>query len=147
MTRYDMDKVLDDIQSGIEDEEAKRFSPKVLREARNPSNVGRLGSPHSIASMTGDCGDTMEFSLIIREDRIEEIRFLTDGCGSSIACGSVTTRIAKGKTIKEARMISERDILDLLGGLPDENEHCARLAAKTLHKALDLYCGKGGTDR
>jgi len=67
---------------------------------------------------------------------------MTDGCGPSIACGSMTTRLAMGKTIEEALHVMDTDILIALDGLPEENKHCAKLAVDTLHKALDEFSKK-----
>jgi nitrogen fixation protein NifU and related proteins len=135
----DLDGVVDDIEQRIEEQERKKFSAKVLREFKDPKNLGRLDQPDCMASITGPCGDTMEFSMKVRNDKIIEIRFMTDGCGSSIACGSMTTRIAKGRSLEEASRITDKNILDELDGLPEENRHCAKLATNTLGKAIDHY--------
>ena len=135
----DLDRVVDEIQDQIRKKDEEKYSKTVLREFYDPSNLGRIEEPDTLASITGSCGDTMEFSLRIRNERIVEIGFMTDGCGSSIACGSMLTRIVKGRTVKEAMEIGEADILEALGGLPEENEHCARLSADTLHKAIANY--------
>jgi nitrogen fixation NifU-like protein len=142
MTEDDLDSIADDIQKRIMEQEAKRFSARVLKEAREPNDHGRIEAPDSQASIKGPCGDTMEFSLTISEGHIKEIRFMTDGCGSSIACGSITTRMVKGKSLEEAVRISDRDILRELGGLPEENRHCAKLASDTLQKAISDYRAK-----
>lgn len=68
--------------------------------------------------------------------------FLTDGCGATIACGSVTTELVKGKSLDEVRRISSKDVLNALGGLPEESVHCSVLAAKTLEAALYSYLKK-----
>ena len=68
---------------------------------------------------------------------------MTDGCGSSIACGSITTKMVKGKNIEEACDITDMDILEALEGLPGEKRHCAKLAVETLKEALENYRGKG----
>jgi nitrogen fixation NifU-like protein len=133
----DLDEIVADIQERLNRKDEKRYSPEVLREFKDPSNLGRISDPDAIASIRGPCGDTMEFSLRIENGRIVDIKFMTDGCGSSIACGSMTTRISKGMKIEDAVSLSEKDILESLGGLPKENKHCAKLAADTFHKALD----------
>lgn len=81
----------------------------------------------------------MEIYLRVRGDRIVNARFWTDGCGPSIASGSMTTELARGKTVAEARGIGRDDILGGLGGLPEERAHCALLAANTLHEAIRDY--------
>jgi len=130
-------KLAEELQQEIDKEEEATYSARVLEEYRNPVNVGRMENPDTSAIITGPCGDTMEIYLKIQGDMISEATFMTDGCGSSIACGSLTTRLATGRTIREAKEITNNDILGELGGLPDENIHCAKLAADTLHKALE----------
>ncbi len=133
------DDLVNDIQSQIDAKEEKLFSAKVLREYRNPQNVGRIKEPDCVGVILGPCGDTMEFSIDIRNDRIMRILFMTDGCGPSIACGSMTTKMALGNTIEEALQIKDSDILNALDGLPEENRHCAKLTVDTLHKALGEF--------
>lgn len=81
----------------------------------------------------------MEFWLGVRNGNIDEATFITDGCGSSLACGSMATILAKGKQIENVRELSQQDILKALGGLPSELEHCALLAVNTLKAACDNY--------
>ena len=73
------------------------------------------------------------------EGIIIQASFYTDGCGASIASGSMVTEMAKGKNITEAQKIGQQNVLDTLGGLPDESEHCALLAANTLKEAVRDY--------
>ena len=138
-----LEKVVGEIQKLIDAEEEKIFSKKVIRECRNPQNIGRMTEPEGFGIVTGPCGDTMEFYINIENGRIGDIRFMTDGCGASIACGSMTTRLARGKTVEEVMKITSRNILDALDGLPEKNIHCARLAADTLQKALRKYLNGG----
>ena len=81
----------------------------------------------------------MEIYLKVRDDKITNASFWTDGCGPSIASGSMVTELAKGKTVLEARRISKQDVLDALDGLPEESLHCALLAADTLKEAIKDY--------
>ncbi len=139
MKKEGFDDIISNIQSQIDAEEEKEFSAKVLREYRNPQNVGRIKGADCVGKILGPCGDTMEFSINIEDGRVRRALFTTDGCGPSIACGSITTKLATGKTIEEAMKIKDRDILNGLDGLPDENRHCAKLAVDTLHKALGNF--------
>ena len=91
------------------------------------------------ARVTGPCGDTMEIWLKVDNDAIAGATFMTDGCGTSIASGSMVTEMAKGKSISEAQKTTQQDVLTALGGLPDESEHCALLAANTLKAAIRDY--------
>ena len=135
----DLDEVVRGLQERIDAEEEKEFSAKVLGEYRNPQNVGRIEDADCVGKILGPCGDTMEFSIKIEDGRIKRALFMTDGCGPSIACGSMATKLATGKTIEEALDIKDRDILNALDGLPEENRHCAKLAVDTLHKALGNF--------
>ena len=112
------------------------YSERVIDYGTRPRNCGTLDRPDGYAKVTGPCGDTVEIFLHIRDGRIREIRYTTDGCMTSHAAGSAATEMASGKDLRECLKISENTILDHLGGLPDDSRHCALLAAITLHKAL-----------
>ncbi|MBN1932826.1 MAG: iron-sulfur cluster assembly scaffold protein [Desulfobacterales bacterium] len=101
-----------------------------------PSNFGMLEDPDGHARITGPCGDTMEYWLWIKENRITKVSFTTDGCGSSIVSGSMAAQLAEGKNLKEASQLQQEDVLKALGGLPEASRHCALLAANTLKAAV-----------
>jgi nitrogen fixation NifU-like protein len=115
------------------------FSETVVEHSMNPRNVGDMDDADGSAKITGPCGDTMELWLKLKGDTIVQAKFLTDGCGTSIASGSMVTELAKGKKLGQAQRISQKDVLDALGGLPEESEHCALLAANTLKAAISDY--------
>ncbi len=123
------------------------FSATALDHARNPRNVGSLASANGHARITGPCGDTMAFWLYVENARIKRIAFETDGCGSSLACGSMATELAQNASIEEACHIEQQDILDALGGFPVEAQHCALLAANTLHAACRDFRKNDGKNR
>jgi len=79
----------------------------------------------------------MEIWLRVRNDSIVEASFMTDGCGTSIAAGSMVTELTKGKNATQALKVSQQDVLSALGGLPEESQHCALLAANTLKEAIN----------
>ncbi len=133
------EKLVSEIRNSIQEEESATYSKKVIQEYHNPQNVGRIIGPDGFAIITGPCGDTMELYLNVKDGSINEINFMTDGCGSSIACGSMATRLAKSRTLNDAMKITNQDILEALDGLPEENMHCAKLAVDTLHKAILNY--------
>jgi len=89
--------------------------------------------------LTGTCGDTIQIQIRVENGRIRESGFVTDGCGASIACGSMITEMVKNKTVEEALAIDSDDLLRSLDGLPDENVHCSVLAVDTLRAAIDDY--------
>jgi ATP-binding protein involved in chromosome partitioning len=107
--------------------------------ATHPRNHGPLVQFDGHSKITGPCGDTMEFWLTVRNDKIIRISFITDGCGPSLASGSMATCLAEGHRIKQTAVLQQRDILEALGGLPIESEHCALLAANTLNAACEDY--------
>ena len=115
------------------------YSQTAIEHMRNPRNVGLIPNSDGQARITGPCGDTMEIWLRVRDGIIEQATFWTDGCGTTIAAGSVVTELAKGKQAGEAFRIAQQDVLEALGGLPEESVHCALLAANTLKEAVKDY--------
>ncbi len=123
----------------VKQEMRKVYSEAAIEHGMNPRNLGELEDADGFAKVIGPCGDTMEIWLKVKDGTIAQATFLTDGCGTSIASGSMTTEMAKGKSIAEARKISRENVLNALGGLPQESEHCALLAANTLKEAIKDY--------
>ncbi len=130
------EKWLEEIQRKIEYEEEETYSKVVIREYRNPRNFGVLENPDAIGEIKGPCGDTMKINLRIKNRRITDARFWTDGCGATIACGNMLTKMIKEKTIEEAADITSEKLINALGGLPEEHLHCSKLAVNTLRKAI-----------
>ena len=115
------------------------YSEAVVEHSMNPKNMGEIEGADGSARVTGPCGDTMQLWLKLKGETIQEASFLTDGCGTSVASGSMVTELAKGKKLGQAQRISQKDVLNALGGLPEESEHCALLAADTLKAAIKDY--------
>jgi nitrogen fixation NifU-like protein len=115
------------------------FSQTVIDHDLNPRNVGEFEHADGFGRASRVCGDSLQLSLRVREGRIVDARFVTNGCGPTIACGSATTELVKGKTIADALAITEDDIVDALDGLPESEVHCATLAATTLRQAIRDY--------
>ncbi len=115
------------------------YSETTIDHSLNPRNLGNLEDADGFARVTGPRGDTMEIWLKVNGDTIIDASFMTDGCGTTIASGSMVTEMAKGKSVGEAWRIGQQDVVDALGGLPDESKHCALLAANTLKEALRAY--------
>lgn len=132
----DLDRWVAALQQAILEREQALFSARVLKEARQPQNMGVMLDPNGYASVRGPCGDTMEMFLRIQDSRIEVAAFMTDGCGPTVACGSLVTQMAQGKDLEEAAAIEAADVIIALDGLPPEHVHCATLAAKTLQEAM-----------
>ncbi len=142
MTDDDFVKLLEELQKKIEYEEEQKYSKVVIREYRNPSNFGVLDEPDALGLIKGPCGDTMKITLKIKSGRIMKALFWTDGCGATIACGSMLTKIIKGKTLQEANDISNSQLLEALENLPIEHHHCTILSIDTLHNAINNYSNK-----
>ena len=123
----------------VKQEMRKVYSEVVIEHGMNPRNLGELEDADGFASITGPCSDTMSIWIKVNGNTITDASFSTNGCGTSRASGSMVTEIAKGKNISEARKIKQQDVLDSLGGLPKESEHCALLAANTLKEAIKDY--------
>lgn len=121
-----------------------QYSDKVLDHFRKPRNVGTLEGEDVVVGRVGNpvCGDLMEFYVKVKDDRIEDIKFKTFGCGSAIATASMITELAKGKSIDEALKITRQDVADELDGLPPIKMHCSNLAADALKNALQNYKDK-----
>jgi ATP-binding protein involved in chromosome partitioning len=113
------------------------ISPVVIDHASRPRHQGPLSTFTGHARITGPCGDTMEFWVLAQHGTVEQVSFITDGCGPSLASGSMGACLAEGKPLQQAAAIGQRDILEALGGLPAEVEHCALLAANTLQAACE----------
>jgi len=131
----ELDKALEEIQRELWAD----YTETVIDHAQNPRNVGRIPNADGSAIITGPCGDTMDIWLKVENNTIKEIAFWTDGCGTSIAAGSMVTEMAKGKSVIQASKIRQQDVLDALGGLPEDSVHCALLAANTLNAAIKDY--------
>ncbi|BAF58762.1 NifU homolog [Pelotomaculum thermopropionicum SI] len=116
-----------------------KYSDTVIDHARNPRNVGNIPNCDGFSQETGECGDTMAIWLKVIDNKINNATFWTDGCGTTIACGSMVTEMAKNLSVEEALKIKAEDILNALGGLPEDHAHCAALAAEALRNAVKDY--------
>ena len=133
------------------DEKEKDVDLSLARDhAENPRNYGMIENADGHARIKGPCGDTMDFWLSVKEGKLEKVSFITDGCGSSLACGSMATTLVEGKLIEDVFRLKQEEILKALGGLPPEFEHCALLASNTLQSAcrdyLESFNDSGKTD-
>jgi len=135
----DFDKAIEEMQASIIEDARKVYSEKVIKRWLNPKYMGEMESPQGYGKVTGPCGDTVKIFLRIENDRINDARFITDGCATTIAAGSMACELAIGKTFKEVFKITKEVILEQLGGLPEESSHCALLASNTLRTALADY--------
>ncbi|MFO8032313.1 MAG: Fe-S cluster assembly scaffold protein NifU [Desulfohalobiaceae bacterium] len=117
------------------------YNKVVMDHFKNPRNVGEIENADGVGEVGNPlCGDMMSIYLKVNDDqRIEDIKFKTFGCGSAIAVSSMLTELAKGKTLEEAKQISNKDVAQALEGLPKNKLHCSNLGADALHMAIQDY--------
>ena len=135
----DIDELAKRLETQVLEDAKEVFSETVIEYAYNPRNMGEISDADGVGKITGTCGDTVQITIRVEDGRIKESRFMTDGCGTSIACGSMLTEMITDKTIEEALAITSDDLLRSLGGLPEENVHCSVLAVDTLREAIQNY--------
>ena len=126
------------------------YSEKVMEHFTNPRNVGEIDNPDGVGEEGNPvCGDMMTFYVKVKDNRLEDVKFKTFGCGAAIAVSSMVSEMAKGKTIEEAMKITPQSVAAELEGLPKNKFHCSNLGAQALHKAIQDYLNKqkkGGKD-
>lgn len=121
------------------------YSDKVMDHFSNPRNVGEIENADGIGEVGNPvCGDMMSFYIKVKDNRLEDIKFKTFGCGAAIAVSSITSEIAKGRTLEEAVTITPSLVAKELGGLPKNKFHCSNLGAQALRKAIRNYADKKG---
>jgi nitrogen fixation NifU-like protein len=119
------------------------YNEKVMQHFINPQNVGEIKDADGIGEVGNPvCGDMMTFYIKVKDNKLEDVKFKTFGCGAAIAVSSMVSQIAKGKTIEEALKITNKDVADELGGLPKNKLHCSNLGADALHAAIKNYLNK-----
>jgi len=121
------------------------YTDKVLQHFANPHNVGEIENPEGVGQVGNPvCGDVMKITIKVQDGRLADVKFKTLGCAAAIATSSITTEMAKGKTLDEGLKISRQQVADELGGLPANKMHCSNLAAQGLHEAIKDYLAKTG---
>jgi len=119
------------------------YNEKVMEHFTNPRNVGEIENPDGVGEMGNPvCGDMMTFYIKVKDNRLEDVKFKTFGCGAAIAISSIVSEMAVGKTLEEALKITPATVVDELEGLPKQKLHCSNLGAQALHKAIEDYRSK-----
>ncbi len=136
MAEDELDRFVEDLQRQVDEQARAVFSAQMIEEASHPDYIGRMEQPDAYGQSMGWCGDMMEFYLRLDGARIEAVKFMTSGCGPTIACGNVLARMIEGLTFDEAEAILSEQIVEALGGLPEEHVHCAELAVSTFQNAM-----------
>ena len=116
------------------------YSDIVMDHFMHPRNVGEIENPDGVGQVgNAKCGDIMKMYLKIRDNVIQDVKFETFGCGSAIASSSMATELIKGKTVDEALAVTNKQVVDALGGLPAYKLHCSVLAEESIKAAVKDY--------
>lgn len=119
------------------------YNEKVMEVFKNPKNVGEIENPDGIGTVGNEvCGDIMQISLRIENDVITDAKFKTFGCAAAIATSSTATEMVKGMTVDEALKVTNKIVIEKLGGLPPQKIHCSVLAEEAIKKAIEDYRAK-----
>ncbi|MBO4251838.1 MAG: Fe-S cluster assembly scaffold protein NifU [Clostridia bacterium] len=119
------------------------YNEKVMEVFKNPKNVGEIENPDGIGTVGNEtCGDIMQISLRIENDVIVDAKFKTFGCAAAIATSSTATEMVKGMTVDEALKLTNKIVIEKLGGLPAQKIHCSVLAEEAIKKAIEDYRAK-----
>ncbi len=116
------------------------YSETVMDHFANPRNVGEIENPDGVGEEGNPvCGDMMTFYIKVKDDKLEDVKFKTFGCGAAIAVSSMVSEMAIGKTLEEALKITPNSVADALDGLPKQKHHCSNLGAQALTSAINDY--------
>ena len=123
------------------------YTDTVMDHFMHPRNVGEIADADGVGEVgNAKCGDIMKMYLKIRNDRIEDVKFETFGCGSAIASSSIATEMIKGRTLEDALALTNQEVVDALGGLPAHKLHCSVLAEQAIKAAVADYYRSQGID-
>ncbi len=115
------------------------YGEKAIRYFLDKANMGILTNASQVSELTGPCGDTMRIYLQMNNGCIEDARMQVLGCPGAVASAMAAIDLIRGRTIKEALAVKDRDVFRALGDIPEQKQHCIRLTVKTLQKALEEY--------
>ena len=116
------------------------YTEQVMDHFMNPRNMGEMENPSGVGTVgNAKCGDIMRIFIKVENDVITDVKFKTFGCGAAIATSSKATELVKGLTLDEALKITNKMVMDSLGGLPPVKVHCSVLAEEALHAAIQDY--------
>ncbi len=119
------------------------YSDKVIANFRDPKNMGKMEDPDGVGEVGNPtCGDMMRLFIRVKDGIIADIKVETFGCVAAIATSSMTTQMAIGMTLEEAKNLGRGQVAEALDGLPPQKMHCSNLAADALHKAIEDYESK-----
>ncbi len=138
----DEGKILENMTAILREKAKKLYSEKVFDYGKNPENYGFMDNPDGYAEESDECGKDIKMFLRIRNGKVDDSRFVAEGCIFTIAACNAAAAMSKGKTIRECLKINRSAIFEHLGGLPLDHSHAALLAALLFQKALRSYMEK-----
>lgn len=115
------------------------YTDVVIDHAINTRNLGHMPDYDGMGKATSSCGETIHMWLKVKDDKVTQASFETDGCAATLACGSMATEMAIGKDVLDAQKIKQKDILEALEGLPDHNQELAKVASRAIKNAVSDY--------
>jgi nitrogen fixation NifU-like protein len=122
------------------------YSDQVIEHFQNPRNVGEIPDYDGMGKVGSPvCGDMMDVYIKVIDGRLADVKYKTFGCGAAVASGSMGTEMVKGKTLEEAMSITDQQVAEALGGLPEEKLHCSNLAAEGIQAAIEDYRSRSGS--
>ncbi|HHW40772.1 MAG TPA: Fe-S cluster assembly scaffold protein NifU [Syntrophomonadaceae bacterium] len=114
------------------------YNETVMEHFTNPRNVGEIPDASGVGEVGNVvCGDILRVYIKVKDGVLDDVKYMTFGCGAAVASGSMMTELAKGKTVEEGLKLTNNDVAKALGGLPAQKKHCSNLAADALHKAIE----------
>lgn len=119
------------------------YNETVMDHFQNPRNVGEIPDASGIGEIgNAVCGDILRLYIKVKDGMLDDVKYMTFGCGAAVASGSMLTTLAKGRSVEEAQELTNKNVADALGGLPPQKMHCSNLAADALHKAIEDWLQK-----
>jgi nitrogen fixation NifU-like protein len=121
------------------------YNEIVMDHFQDPRNVGEIDDASGVGEIGNVvCGDILRVYIKVKGEILDDVKYMTFGCGAAVASGSMMTTLVKGKTVEEAKELTNKDVAKALGGLPPQKLHCSNLAADALHKAIEDWMNKTG---
>jgi nitrogen fixation NifU-like protein len=138
----DESKIIENMTAILREKARELYPEKIFDYGRNPENYGSIDSPDGYAEKSDECGKEIKMFLRVKHGRVDDSRFIAEGCIFTVAACNAAAEMSKGKTIRECLKINRSSISEHLGGLPQDHGHCALLAALLFQKALRNYMEK-----
>ncbi len=145
-------QIIEEMTSILREKARELYPEKVVDYGSNPANYGTIDSPDGYAIMPDECGKDVEMFLRIRQEKVDEAKFIAGGCIFTVAACNAAAEMARGKTWQECLSINISSIVEHLGGMPEDHLHCALFAARIFQRTLKSYIikksrGQGAGER